>query len=451
MSKVISAYTRAKSKFYGEIASMGGNITTAKNLQKYFSGLLNPQNKSKGNSEDQLDKNIAQTIRDRIAKEVDVKLEEGLLAIDPEDPNKTSKYFKGYENKARGELVKSSSSTISKTKLKNLIEQLNSAIENFDKDLVNTNANVDIEKAKGNLAELQKLFNDASRQTVHGKGIGINLTKKDGDIVDWQDLINKTYKMIHASGIAQKTGAIGEWFVYLALQHLNEISANETNNLIKQLNLSGNSQVIPTGAVPEHNLYYSDFSEEIGVDDGTLVAAARGTQGKADITISYTDDTKALGFSVKNYTNPSQITLLRGNLGPLFNNYINFINHYIALTTSNERDNAIALAKNIAKFKALTGGVLTKEGKGSSAAYLVVNDTTGKRGLRVWSTKWIAEHYLKNLSQSDNKIFKIENRNNFKFEAPYGHGKGGLWRAINKSDSHISLMVNSLKASSKNI
>ena len=322
MNKAISAYTRAKSKFHGEIASMGGNMTTAKNLQKYFSSLLNPQNKSKGNSEDQLDKNIVQNIRDTIEKEVDVKLEKGLLAIDPNDPNKTNKQLKGYENKARGELVKSSSSSISEAKLLKLIRQLNQAINTLEIP-IDTNITEDLDKAKKYKAQLETLLKDASRKTGRGKGISINL-KKDGDTVDWQDLINKTYKMIHASGIAQKTGAIGEWFVYLALQHLNETSAKETNNLIKQLNLSGNSQVKITGAELEHNLYYSDFSEKIGVDDGTLVAAARGTQGKADITISYTNDAKALGFSVKNYTNPSQITLLRGNLGPLFNNYVKF-------------------------------------------------------------------------------------------------------------------------------
>ena len=148
---------------------------------------------------------------------------------------------------------------------------------------------------------------------------------------------------------------------------------------------------------------------------------------------------------MKNYGDPTEITLVTGNLGPLFNRYVDFMYHYYLLYNSNEKQNVYQTARNIANFHALAGGILTASSKNTDnfivsqkAQYLVINDSHAAGRVRVYSVKDLAERFLRP-EQDSSDAFKIEGD-----EVLRRPPATDIFKELNASKSHIALMLKSL-------
>jgi hypothetical protein len=106
---------------------------------------------------------------------------------------------------------------------------------------------------------------------------------------------------------------------------------------------------------------------------------------------------------MKNYSNPSSVTILKGNIYPILAIYNQFIKHYTGLLCSQKEDEPNSFNKmyQAAKFTvgvhALIGGVRAVTNNGNiistaSADYFIVNDNTKtENGISVYSTKQLGK------------------------------------------------------------
>ena len=58
------------------------------------------------------------------------------------------------------------------------------------------------------------------------------------------------------------------------------------------------------------------------------------TDDKVDIEIEVPDENRTITASIKNYSDPREVTLLKGNIFPILANYSAFMKHYMKLISS---------------------------------------------------------------------------------------------------------------------
>lgn len=440
---IYAIYQNAKARHTREINNLGGSKAEAENMQRFFNQLSSLGGHTIGQTESK-EKNDAYSDMLRTIEQIlGVKLEKDLLLLS-EDERAAALQIKEKINKEKTDLIKvSQSGTIAKAEADRILKRMKIIYENTIKGRRISSLSAAEQEFKECYQKLKVLSERATlvakgRKATSGGGgytVGRSTAKFAAEL-------NRMNNLISTSAIAEAQGDIGELFSAMALAAYYNQSGKSISDILASFSQKGGGNVQIIGDETSKNLYYS---EEINLGNG-LKISSHATQDKVDVIITDNSSNQPITFSVKNYANTSRITLLKGKMAPLFNQYVKFMQHYQSLIHSaRNRENVINLAKNIAAFKALSGGILVANKDGNiiqqgKAQYLIVNDSGKKGAFRIYSIGEIAKDYLQ-ADQDSSQIFKIDT--NFSFANPPSYNK--IATALNTASAHISMLLSSLK------
>ena len=433
----IASYRAAKARLMGKISSLSGSTAEAKEYQNFLNTLSQLSGiQVSGNSEsDQLIANAYDLIVKQIEEDLGVKLEAETLHLS-EDSAVAASQIQTKEELAKANIFKkTATNTVSSAEVDKLLKQMDVIAKGLEG------------KSKKDLRAQEKRFlnyYDKIKQIVksEAKAIGVGSGYVLPETLEGTNvplMLNRAKAMINTASIAKLQGDIGELFVAYALSIYNNSTEKNVSKILNSFK-KGQANVTVTGADASYNVYPKSI-----IDTPTFSLAAHATQDKVDVEMKAKDD-RPVTFSVKNYGNPREVTLLSGNLGPLFNQYMDFMYHYYTLY---QTPSAYQLAKNIAYFHALVGGIQVSAEKNNlnnlivsgSAEYLAVNDSHRTNSFRVYSTAEIAKRYLTPGKKGD-QIFKMTGAEALNNPSAYGDV---FIDQLNRSNTHISLLLNSVK------
>lgn len=443
----VNAYRAAKASFNARIASLGGNNAQALEYMNFLNSLKTLNGAViNGNGVPEVDSYYNQ-IRQHIEQQLDVQLDAETLALS-EDETAARAYIANKEATISRRLFsRNSTGTVGLQEFTRLLHNMEQICKTLDGRTLTTAE----KKFKGYYNRLmtivkQQLTNtDGSLKTVKiGRGYGVDISQVSG--INLPLILNRAAAMMAVGSVAQAQGEIGELFVQQALALYHNGTLTGVDRICKGLGEGSGYTIQQVGGDTSHNLYPTgNFS----VNGPAFSVQGHRTQDKVDIVVKGAN-IAPVGFSVKNYANTSQITLLSGNLGPLFNQYVEFMNHYALLKKvyPEGQQNFMQFAKNIAYFHALSGGILIRDTSGQivtqgKAQYLVVNNSSkATNSFKVYSIKDLATRYLSNGNPQAEAIFNIRGGEEV-FEKPEWFAK--IWSQLNRSNSHISMLLSSLK------
>ena len=399
---IYKIYWQAKTRHNREISSLGGDKTKALEMQTFFNNLSSLGGQTIGSSDE--NKDVYSEMLSTIEQILDIKLEKDLLLLS-EDERQAALQIREKIDKEKADLIKvSQSGTVPKAEADRILQRMKTIYENTIKGKRINNLSAAEQEFKDCYQKLQRLSQRATlvrrgRKAASGGG-GYKVGSRS--TANFAKELNRMNNLISTSAIAKTQGDIGELFSAMALAAYYNQKEQSISDLLSSFSSKGNGNVQIVGGDSTRNLY---FNEEVNTGNG-LKVSSHATQDKVDIIITDNSDSNPVTFSVKNYAKTNQITLLKGNLAPLFNQYVDFIRHYKSLLNSVKTpENVINLAKNIAAFKALSGGILIANKDGNiiqqgKAQYLIVNDSGKKGAFRIYSIGEIAKDYLKDKQNS---------------------------------------------------
>ena len=272
-----------------------------------------------------------------------------------------------------------------------------------------------------------------------GKGGHISLEKYPELRDNVGKLLSRGEALVTTGALANKVGVIGEEFVAAALAITYDKEKELTYEALK--GLMGKSKITfspnglsvriagedksKKGFLANQNQTSSQLANFIGKAKEEKIGEKsfyhfNATDDKVDVEIRVTPESFPINISVKNYSNPSVVTILSGNIFPILAMYENFINHYVWLVISRDKaldsdiNSLYQAIKFTTGFHALVGGVkaLNKDNNiitTPTASYFVVNDNkrTDKNSIQVFNTKIIAEKII-----TDTELIELINGEN---------------------------------------
>lgn len=282
-----------------------------------------------------------------------------------------------------------------------------------------------VSSASGSILEdkILKMGNHLGLSTKSG-----NYLKNEGIIGNWVDAYNGLRQLM-ATNLAVTKGQLGEYGVAAILQAVDQKAKGETVDCLKLLTASPENKqkqvgnITMTGNVAtqkallstnfavgtgKNSLFADEWVQDLNkainssektmqytTEDGDVISAA-ATQDKVDLIYHINEDglEQDLNLSIKNYdlTIHKEITLHSGNLLRLMQDYGAFINHYLNIVVSRQKDGkqvskaeadnstiqeAHKIFNHALGAKSLIGGMRTKGGGTTKMVeYLIINGKT---------------------------------------------------------------------------
>lgn len=456
-----------------KIAGLGGNSDEAKKLQTSFNEFKFLAGKSIGPNQSQVDSAISSFLSE-VGKALGAEIE-GSLALSEGSKNARRKFV----NKETYENRKSQSNELKPktglSEIRKLLEKIKAAYANTQGWNDVAKAQTDIDNIIKELEAVIKNFDSGDRSRWTKYSIGgkerYGLNKEDKQYNALKNILTEAQLILSIGSIAQDTGKVGELFgAAAAYYHYAKIEKSK-----KEVLAAFSPSAAVSGLMSDKKTYTGiDVSVRITGEDKSRKGSeiknpflggkdttenntvfyhtANATDDKVDFVVEFnTEEISPVTFSMKNYINPSKVTLLKGNASTILAMYPIFFNHYIGLLKANPpcQEDCLGLMYGAAKetigIHALIGGVSALNDKNNiittpSAQYLVINDNTKmKGGVKVYSTKEIANMILKNVDS----IIDIEGLDQSKFSAKLVEG------AIDSRFNNISveLRVSQLRKS----
>ena len=204
--------------------------------------------------------------------------------------------------------------------------------------------------------ELQKLNNLVTQSGAwHKIGRGFNLAlDKSSDMgkvaVRINKLLNYANELIVVGDVASEIGIIGEQAIaamlVIAQAEKEKLTKEGVNALVQGFlgnNLKSGSVTLPSGfkvsIVGDDKSRKGYYADEVSAftprasQSGKFVSFG-STDDKVDIEIEVPDENRTITASIKNYSDPREVTLLKGNIFPILANYSAFMKHYMKLISS---------------------------------------------------------------------------------------------------------------------
>lgn len=412
-------YKEHKEKMYELVNSLRNNSNERTQIENYLNSIYTLNNSGEIVSNE--DGKMFNKVIEDIGKEVNTQVTKGLDIIESEKQN-----FVQLINIAGKELqdkikriqedpkISANASIIGKNRLKKYIETFKLALKNSNKNIGNQEARRELQKA---LENINRIINN-NKETILGPG-GYEYYSFDNPRTMRSLLksLNTAYAVITYGDLAKKKGQIGEMFgavaTYYALNK-EEDGANEIVQDFLQNMQKGNNNIRITGESKSQKVFSSELGKQFVSrysifedENGVKYKLDANTDDKVDFEISVPESHKeTIKFSMKNYGNISQITLLKGNIYPILDNYLNFLNHFLELTNSTDitlLDKYFGLLKSTVGIHALIGNVYAIKDdaliKTKTADYLVINKSSQKVGnFTVFSTSEVSDAILKSSS-----------------------------------------------------
>ena len=238
-------------------------------------------------------------------------------------------------------------------------------------------------------------------------------------------------KVLMDNNPSKIAGEIGELYAEKALAGL---SYNIDKSVLESVKILSSKQVGTDASAKLMNKqlakqYAYLATKEALTSDGYQARFSGYSQDKIDVELVLQEGQvqTTRGLSVKNYTDPTKITILQGNLLSILGQtkYVPYTYHFINSYTYNEdtetrpQESSLLyrLMKEISSAHALIGGLTAQLKSGTiistpKADYLVVNDSSKQKGWKVYSTKAILDKIL-NKKENVNKYFEFSREFNY--------------------------------------
>lgn len=281
------------------------------------------------------------------------------------------------------------------------------------------------------LKKLNAAVTEAGAWHKIGRGFNLELDKST-DIGKTAYRINKLLnyanELIIVGDVSSEIGIIGEQAIAAMLTIVQAEKERLTKEGIQALvqgflgggNLKSGAVTLPsgirvaiTGDDKSRKGYYADEVSAFtphAKQSGKFVSFG-STDDKVDIEIEVPSEERTITASIKNYSNPSEVTILKGNIFPMLANYSAFMKHYMKLISSSDApqgdlNQMYQAIKFTVGIHALVGGVKAIKNDSiittPTASYFIVNNNKSRnKGVEVIPTNLIASQILENADLID--------------------------------------------------
>ena len=417
-----SIYGQQKKMMRQEYSKLKGNKAEEKRLEQFLN-LSSELGKTKISPEQKEERSkMFDELRSEISRTIGVKVTD-TLRVEDEDVTNQARLKMGKEK-----LDKKVNQVFSKSRVEGTISQreLNRVVSDMEKvhRQIREN-NITNENAEAFMAAYNTVKQYINRAEQTG-----NMTKRGGKSFIVKDFgedmtgdqfiqaLNRAQNLISYGNLSGKIGQIGEMFGAAAVFSYFNKGQQGYDEIMSQFVKSGFTKakgVKVTGDDKTNKYFSSSIGKQYvsrlnkqATDENGNIYALNLTDDKVDFTIDVADQRKNLNFSMKNYSDASEITLLSGNIFPILDEYPNFLYHFLNLTNLAPSTSGANLVYQAAKItvaiKALIGGVRAVDAKGGliktpTADYLIINTNSRKNGIKVYSSRDICQQIESNVDK----------------------------------------------------
>lgn len=321
--------------------NLKSNPTVEKELQEYIQGVM-------GLSGQTIKKDMTsaqfESIRDAISQISEAKITE------------TVGITEASKNQIRNEVNQQVRKVLSPSQKRQVVSkaQVDKLVSELQSIASNRNLSGPLAKEYKTLVnKITKIYNDilaSSSYNQYEKSIKLETFKRDNRIKKTKgaarlvNLINTAYQYVAINNISNKIGEVGELFglmaTYMYANKLDTVPPELIQELINAKNNKGIS-VHWLGQDSSQKIYQDDGLSIRGeyIDQDTrigYVVHKNATQDKVDFQVSI-PDMGMTTFSMKNYANTNQMTILNGRLLPLLEQYQAFQYHYLNMVADHKK------------------------------------------------------------------------------------------------------------------